>query len=74
MCGTAVQGFNDPLARAMSYSTLFLLSMPFAVFFTVGGWIFLSWRNGWGAEEEYGEFEESGEVPAGADPAEGGAR
>ena len=34
----------DPLARALSISTLFLLGMPFAIVASVGGWIFFSMR------------------------------
>ncbi len=44
MCRTAVEGSNDPLARALSFSTLFLLAMPFAIVASVGGWIFFSMR------------------------------
>ncbi len=44
MCRTAVEGSDDPLARALSVSTLFLLAMPFAIVASVGGWIFFSLR------------------------------
>lgn len=39
MCGTALQDEDDPLARSISRSVLFMMSMPFAVTFTVGGWL-----------------------------------
>ena len=42
MCGTATGGAGDPLARSLSISTLFMLSMPFLIFLSVGGW--LAWR------------------------------
>lgn len=46
MCRTAVEGQDDPLARALSASTLFLVAMPFAVVASVGGWILFSLRRG----------------------------
>lgn len=39
MCGTAVGDTDDPLARSLSASILFMVSMPFLVFFSVAGWI-----------------------------------
>lgn len=42
MCGTAVGGAADPLARSMGASILFMVSMPFLLFFSVAGW--LVWR------------------------------
>lgn len=42
MCGTATGNAGDPLARSLSISTLFMLSMPFLIFFSVAGW--LTWR------------------------------
>ena len=42
MCGTAAGDAADPLARSLSASTLFLMSMPFLLFFSVAGW--LAWR------------------------------
>ena len=42
MCGTATGGAADPLARSLSISTLFMMSMPFLSFFSVAGW--LAWR------------------------------
>ena len=42
MCGTATGDAADPLARSLSVSTLFMLSMPFLIFFSVAGW--LAWR------------------------------
>lgn len=46
MCRTAVEGIDDPLSRAFSYTTLFMLSMPFAVAATVGGWLVFTIRRG----------------------------
>jgi hypothetical protein len=45
MCGTAVQDASDPLARSLSSSVLFMMSMPFALFITVGGWLFYRHRH-----------------------------
>ena len=42
MCGTATGDAADPLARSLSISTLFMMSMPFLIFFSVAGW--LAWR------------------------------
>lgn len=39
MCGTAVQDPADPLARSLSSSVLFMMSMPFFLLATVGGWL-----------------------------------
>lgn len=39
MCGSALQDEEDPLARSISASVLFMMSMPFAVTFTVAGWL-----------------------------------
>src|SRR5678816_907790 len=43
MCATALKDSHDPLARSMASSIYFMLSMPFALFGTVGGWLF--WRH-----------------------------
>ena len=43
MCATALKDSHDPLARSMASSIYFMLSMPFALFTTVGGWLF--WRH-----------------------------
>jgi len=34
MCGTALQGENDPIARGLFWSVLFLISLPYTI---VGG-------------------------------------
>lgn len=44
MCKTALGGPDDPLARGLNISILFLLSMPFALLATVGGWFFFLFR------------------------------
>jgi hypothetical protein len=40
MCVTALGGPEDPLSRGISISILFMLSMPFVLLATVGGWFF----------------------------------
>lgn len=55
MCRTAVEGQNDPLARALSSSTLFFMAMPFVVAASVGGWLFLAFRRGGGPDGAEGE-------------------
>jgi hypothetical protein len=42
MCRTAVEGQDDPLTRGLSHSVLFMVSMPFAVFFSAAGWLVIS--------------------------------
>ena len=44
MCGTATGGASDPLARSLSASVLFMMSMPFLIFFSVAGWLVLRFR------------------------------
>jgi hypothetical protein len=45
MCATGIGGANDPLARGMNISILFLMSMPFLLTASVGGWLWYSfWR------------------------------
>jgi hypothetical protein len=44
MCRTALGGPEDPLARGLNVSILFLLSMPFVLLGTVGGWFFYMFR------------------------------
>ncbi|HKY34090.1 MAG TPA: hypothetical protein VJV23_16290 [Candidatus Polarisedimenticolia bacterium] len=39
MCGTAVGEAADPLARSISASVLFMVSMPFVLFVSVAGWL-----------------------------------
>jgi hypothetical protein len=38
MCVTALGGPEDPLSRGISISILFMLSMPFVLLASVGGW------------------------------------
>lgn len=38
MCVTSLGGPEDPLRRGISISILFMLSMPFVLLATVGGW------------------------------------
>ncbi len=51
MCRTAVEGMDDPLARSLSRSVLFMVSMPFAVVASIAGWLFFTYRRGEGAPE-----------------------
>jgi hypothetical protein len=45
MCQTALGGPDDPLAKAMNVSILFLMAMPFALAGAVGGWfLYMHWR------------------------------
>jgi hypothetical protein len=45
MCQTVIPQANEPIARGMFWSVLLLLTAPFAVSATVGGWIFYQyWR------------------------------
>ena len=44
MCQTGVGGADDPLARAMNISILFLMSMPFVLTGAVGAWFFFMYR------------------------------
>jgi len=44
MCGTALKDQQDPLTRSISASTLFMMSMPFFLFFSVAGWLVLMFR------------------------------
>lgn len=46
MCKTALGGADDPLARGLNISILFLLSMPFLLAATVGAWFFYMVRRG----------------------------
>lgn len=39
MCRTSVGGAEDPLARGFYTSILFLMSAPYTVIATVGGWL-----------------------------------
>lgn len=44
MCQAVLPQANDPLARGMFWSVLFLLTAPFAVGATIGGWLFWQYR------------------------------
>ena len=43
MCGTAFN-HDDPVARAFSWSVLFLIAMPYTLFALAAGWLFLAHR------------------------------
>lgn len=44
MCKTAIGGAEDPLARGLNVSILFLVSMPFVLLGSVGGWFYYLYR------------------------------
>jgi hypothetical protein len=47
MC-TSSFGENDPLSRAISWSILFMMAMPYTIFGTIAGLLFWSHRRGSG--------------------------
>lgn len=52
MCASSLQDPEDPLARSISRSIVFMASMPFLLFATVAGWIYWRLRNHEEAEED----------------------
>ncbi|HXG22186.1 MAG TPA: hypothetical protein VNN62_24340 [Methylomirabilota bacterium] len=44
ICQTVLPQANEPLARGMFWSVLFLLSAPFAVGAVIGGWLLYQYR------------------------------
>ncbi len=40
MCQTLMPQANEPMARGMFWSVLFLMSAPFTVAASIGGWLF----------------------------------
>jgi len=40
MCQTVMPHGNEPMARGMFWSVLFLVTAPFAVGVSIGGWLF----------------------------------
>ena len=44
MCGTALQGQDDPLRSAIGWSVAFLMLMPFTLFSSIGVWLYLAYR------------------------------
>ncbi len=46
MCATALGGPEDPLGRGMYVSILFMVSMPFLLVGSVGGWFLFMYRRG----------------------------
>jgi heme/copper-type cytochrome/quinol oxidase subunit 2 len=44
MCATYLSNGEDPRAEAFKISMLFLMSMPFVIVGTVGGWILWMYR------------------------------
>jgi hypothetical protein len=66
MCRTALQGQDDPLAVAINTSILFLVTMPYLIVGTVGGWIYLQTRR-----QAAGLVEPGAPADAGQDSVEG---
>lgn len=44
MCKTALSGAEDPLAVGIFWSAMLMMSMPFVLFASIGGWIFYRYR------------------------------
>lgn len=44
MCKTALSGAEDPLAIGIFWSAILMMSMPFVLFASIGGWIFYRYR------------------------------
>jgi cbb3-type cytochrome oxidase subunit 3 len=44
MCQTVMPRGDDPLARGMFWSVLLLMTMPFVIGSSIGGWIFYRYR------------------------------
>ena len=45
MCKTALSGSEDPLAVGIFWSVMLMMTMPFVLLASVGGWIFYTYRN-----------------------------
>lgn len=46
MCQTVLPNASEPIARGMFWCVLLLLTAPFAVSCTIGGWLFYQyWRH-----------------------------
>jgi len=45
MCKTALSGAEDPLAIGIFWSAMLMMSMPFVLFASIGGWIFYQYRS-----------------------------
>lgn len=65
MCRTALNGDQDPLARAISLSAVFMLSMPFMIFASIAGWIVITIRR---ADRENAEGALPGPMHDGGEP------
>jgi hypothetical protein len=46
MCRTAIESADDPLARGINLSVALLVSAPFAIAGSIGGWLAWVWRRG----------------------------
>lgn len=44
MCRTVMPQANEPIARGMFWSVLFLMTAPFAVSAIIGGWLLQQYR------------------------------
>jgi hypothetical protein len=45
MCQTVMPRGNEPLARGMFWSVLLLMTAPFVIGASIGGWLFYQYRN-----------------------------
>lgn len=45
MCQTVMPRGNDPLARGMFWSVILLMTAPFVIGASIGGWLFYQYRN-----------------------------
>jgi len=44
MCRTTLAGSDDPLVGAINASVIFLMSMPYLIVGSIGGWMYLTVR------------------------------
>jgi hypothetical protein len=61
MCKTAIESADDPLARGINFSVALLVSAPFAIAGSIGGWLAWVWRQA-GRRERAAEAEPGGRV------------
>jgi hypothetical protein len=54
MCRTAIESADDPLARGINFSVALLVSAPFAIAGSIGGWLAWVWRRGERRTQEAG--------------------
>ncbi len=57
MCKTAVEGSDDPLAKAIAASSIFMIVVPLAVMATIASWVALAMKRGQAAPQEINEID-----------------